>query len=168
MKTPHDHTEDAALSAELQAHHAHMVADFDRLSAAVVEAAARREGVQAARGALATWLRGTLVPHAEEEESTSYAAASPLEAGRLLIRGMLDEHVLIRRLAALAMDTPDPVRAGVWGRAAFEVFSMHQKKENEYILPLLVEHPDVSLVAVMGAHAGHHAGGHHGHGDHHG
>lgn len=43
------------------------------------------------------------------------------------------------------------MEAGAYGRALFEVFHSHQRKENEMILPLLVDEDTVSLTEVMSA-----------------
>ncbi|MGH3199325.1 MAG: hemerythrin domain-containing protein [Streptosporangiaceae bacterium] len=162
-------TQDAALAEELKQHHARMVADLDRLSAEF--SAAIGSDSAAARSALARWIEHVLVPHAEEEEQTSYRAAGELPAGRLLIETMVIEHVLIRRLAALFAEAANPAVAATYGRTVFEVFDSHQRTENEIILPLLVADDSVSLVEVMSAAHGHHDDhdrhAHQNHHDHH-
>ena len=159
MSTHTNHHSDQALAEELKAHHAVMVADLDRLSGRLESVAEAGADPAEAKKALTEWIGHTLVPHAEEEEETSYRAASELPAGRLLIVSMLAEHVLIRKLAAAFSAAQDPVAAGSYGRALFEVFSSHQQKENEIILPLLVADQSVSLTQVMSGSHGHvHAG----------
>jgi hypothetical protein len=65
-------------------------------------------------------------------------------------------------------EAEDPVAAGAFGRALFDSFDSHQRKENDIILPLLVESDAVSLTEVMaGAHGHDHGHAHehdHGHG----
>ena len=84
--------------------------------------------------------------------------------GRLLIDAMVREHVLIKRLVALVRGSDDPA-AAAYGRAVFEVFTSHQDKENDVVLPLLVESPGVSLTEVLAGAHGHQLGGrpHHHH-----
>ena len=149
------HTHDRALAETLRQHHAHMVAELDRLSAEF--AAAVNGDSDAARRALGQWIDDVLLPHAVEEELTSYRAAAALPEGKLLIDAMLREHVLIRRLVALFKQLADPAVSATYGRAVFEVFESHQRKENEIILPLLVA--EGSLAKVMSA--GHSGDGHH-------
>lgn len=157
------HHEDAALAEELKSHHAAMIKELDRLSAGLMAAAKSGTGAASAKAALETWIADVLIPHAEEEEATTYRAASELPQGRLLIQSMLDEHALIRQIGAHVSTAKNPVAAGAYARALFEIFDSHQRKENDIILPLLVESDTVSLTAVMGS--GHHGGGdHHGHG----
>jgi hypothetical protein len=155
--------EDAALAEKLKSHHAAMIKDLDRLSGDLAAAAATGADAAPAKRALESWIRGVLVPHAEEEEATTYRAAGALPEGRLLIQSMLDEHALIRRTAAHVSAAANPVAAGTYARALFDIFDSHQRKENDIILPLLVESDAVSLTAVMsGGHREH--GGAHGHG----
>jgi hypothetical protein len=151
--------QDASLAEELRAHHAVMMADLDRLSTTLVEAAASGDDTADAKRALEEWVRDVLVPHAEEEEATTYRAAGELTSGELLIRSMLAEHDLIRMTARHVAEADDPVAAGAFARALFETFDSHQRKENDIVLPLLVDADSVSLTDVMaGAH-------HHDHGD---
>lgn len=152
---------DAEVAEEIRQHHAGMRADLDRLSAALVEAAESGSDPAPARAALTEWVRTVLVPHAEHEEATTYPAAEALAPGRLLIAAMLAEHTLIRRLADLMGRAPDPAAAGAYARALYETFAGHQAKENDHILPLLVEEPSVSLAELMTASHGHGHGPHH-------
>lgn len=155
--------QDAALAEELESHHAAMIRELDRLSAGLVDAAASATDVAVAKGALEKWIADVLVPHAEEEEATTYRAAGGLSESRLLIQAMLAEHVLIRGIAANVSAAPSPVAAGAYARALFAIFDSHQRKENEIILPLLVASDKVSLVAIM--RSGHRADDdRHGHG----
>jgi len=152
---------DLAASQEVQQHHAAMVAELDRLSAAVRDAAPTEHARAHAR--LVDWFETVLVPHADEEEATTYRVAGTLAEGHLLIDAMIREHVLIKRLVAL-FAASDGAAAGAYARAVHEAFRHHQDLENDLILPLLVDSPDVSLVAALGAAHGHQTGGHaHGH-----
>ena len=149
------HTHDTALAETLKQHHAHMVTELDRLSAEF--AAAVDADSVAARRALAQWIDDVLLPHAVEEELTSYRAAAALPQGKLLIDAMLREHVLIRRLVALFKQLADPAVSATYGRAVFEVFESHQRKENEIILPLLVAEGSLGKVMAAGrSDEGHH------------
>lgn len=152
---------DVTIAEEIRTHHRAMVAELDGLSAALVRAAQTREEPGRAAAALHGWVERVLVPHAEEEEQTTYRAAARLAEGRLLIAGMRAEHVLIRQFAALSRQAEDPVAAATYARALFETFHSHQAKENDLILPLLVEEASVSLTAVLGGERGHHQGHEH-------
>jgi hemerythrin-like domain-containing protein len=169
MTDQHESQEqDAALADELRAHHAVMIRDLDRLSTALVDAAGPGGDPAPAKRELEEWVTEFLVPHAEEEEATTYRAAGDLPAGELLIVSMLAEHDLIRLTARHMSEAGDPVAAGAFARALFDTFDSHQRKENDIILPLLVESDTVSLTEVMaGAHGHDHSHDHdhdHGHG----
>lgn len=164
---PHVHDTDRRADAEaadmVRAHHASMVADLDRLSAALRDAPEAERGT--ARRRLQEWFRTVLVPHADEEEATTYRAARELPEGRLLIEAMVREHLLVKRLVTL-FDEGDDLAAAAFGRAVHEAFVSHQGKENDVILPLLVDAPTVSLAKILGDAHGRQDGGHH-HSDHH-
>lgn len=145
---------DASMAQEIKTHHAAMVADLDRLTGALRDA--EPETRAGARMTLAKWFEDVLVPHADEEERTTYAAAAGLPEGRLLIEAMVREHVLIKRLVALCVQAPDGAVAAAYGRAVLATFDSHQSKENEIILPLLLQAQGVSLAEVVGESHGHH------------
>lgn len=155
------HNQDAALAEELKAHHAVKIKDLDRLSRDLANAAASGSDAAKVKRNLEEWVRDALVPHAEEEERTTYRAAGDLPVGALLIRSMLAEHALIRQTAAHMSAAEDGVEAATYGRALFDIFDSHQRKENDLILPLLVDSDAVSLTSVMGSAHGHGHG--HGH-----
>lgn len=161
---------DAEIAQQVREHHAAMVADLDRLTATLRDAPESEQ--EAARATLEEWFGTVLVPHADEEEATTYRAANELVGGRLLIAAMVREHLLIKRLVALFRES-EPAVGAAYGRAVFEAFRSHQAKENDVILPLLVAAPQVSLATVMGGAHGHQVGEHghavdeHGHAEHH-
>jgi hypothetical protein len=144
---------DEEFAAKIRTHHAAMVADLGRLTAALRDAAAEAESEAYDR--LTEWFKTVLVPHADEEEATTYRAAAELPEGALLIEAMVREHVLIKRLVALFSES-DGVAAATYGRAVYETFESHQRKENEVILPLLLGAPQVSLAHVAGHGHDHH------------
>lgn len=157
--TPAPGTTDAEVAQRIREHHAAMVADLDRLTAVLRDAPTA--GRDTARVQLQHWFATVLVPHADEEEVTTYRAAAGLAEGRLLIESMVREHVLIKRLVALVGEN-EGAAAAAYGRAVFEAFSSHQAKENDVVLPLLVDAPGISLADVIGeAHT--HQLGEHGH-----
>lgn len=152
---PTPHGSDAEVAEQVRKHHAAMVAELEQLTGALLDASPTDQ--EAAHAELARWFDEVLVPHADEEEVTTYRAASQLTEGRALIEAMVREHLLIKRLVTL-FTASDATAAAAYGRAVFEAFTSHQAKENDVILPLLVDAPDVSLVAVMGGTHGHQVG----------
>jgi uncharacterized protein (DUF2249 family)/iron-sulfur cluster repair protein YtfE (RIC family) len=160
---------DAAASVAVEQHHAQLAGSLGlRVEGLVAAAANRNDAVaQKARQELVAWCRTELVPHALAEEKAMYPVAQARTEGRLLVDGMLDEHVLITGLVEELDRTTDPVRAAAAGKALQTLFESHLAKENELVLPLLVAAPDVSLAEILGGmhellggHDGEHGHGH--------
>jgi hypothetical protein len=149
---------DEEFAQEIRTHHARMVDELDRLTAALRDSAPQAQ--QEHRARLARWFETVLVPHADEEEQTTYRAAGELPEGTLLIEAMVREHVLIKRLVALFGES-EGAAAAAYSRAAYEAFESHQRKENEVILPLLITGSQGSLRDALGGGHGHQTG--HGH-----
>jgi uncharacterized protein (DUF2249 family) len=158
---------DARAAAAVEQHHAEMAGRLQALvEGLLTEVESGNAGAAvAARGSLVAWLREDLMPHALAEEKAMYPAAHGTERGRLLVDGMLAEHVSIGALVDEVEQAPTPVRAAAAARALRALFESHLAKENELVLPLLAADPAVSVADLLG---GMHEllGGHgHDHGD---
>lgn len=148
-------------------HHAEMAGHLHTLTATLVDAAARGDAAAAedARRTLVAWAEADLVPHALAEEKAMYPAAHELPAGRLLVDGMLAEHTIVTDLVRRISSAVDGVHAAAYATALQVLFDSHLAKENDLVLPLLVETPSVSVAELLG---GMHEllGGEGGHEDH--
>jgi uncharacterized protein (DUF2249 family) len=142
---------DASAAAAIEQHHAELSGSLAAFVDAVVSAAAQGDGAAAlaARDRLARWCREELLPHATAEEQTLYPAAHALDRGRLLVDGMLAEHVALTGLTQEIAAAADPVLAAAAARALQVLFASHLQKENELVLPLLTGAPDVSLADLL-------------------
>lgn len=150
----HDSKTDRAAAEAVVRHHTELAESLDRHTAALLDAVERGTPEQAARIELSTWLREELLPHARAEEQALYPAAAADPRGALLVDGMLTEHRAIASLAVELEQPSSPVRAAAAARAVAVLFAAHLAKENDLILPLLVEAKDVSLARVLqGMHA---------------
>jgi uncharacterized protein (DUF2249 family)/iron-sulfur cluster repair protein YtfE (RIC family) len=132
-------------------HHAQLAATLDRhvqdlLSAAGTGDRGRADQV---RDDLVGWLHEELLPHARAEESALYPVAAGRPEAALLIRGMQAEHRTITDLAVAVEAAREPVRAAATAHALAGVLAVHLVKENELVVPLLVDAPDVSLAALL-------------------
>jgi uncharacterized protein (DUF2249 family)/iron-sulfur cluster repair protein YtfE (RIC family) len=174
------HTDaDHAAADAVVAHHTELTATLTRHVTQLRAAARSGNDQQWAqhRDTLSTWLRTELLPHAAAEESSLYPPAGNSEAGRLLVKGMIDEHHAIGRLVTELETAGTAVDAAGAARALAALFEVHLAKENTLVLPLLLASEDVS---VAGALAGMHellgaeaepatggcgCGGEHGHAD---
>lgn len=158
---------DARAAAAVEQHHAVMAGRLQVLvEGLLVEVEGGSAGAAAtAREALVAWLRGDLLPHAAAEEKAMYPAAHGTDRGRLLVDGMLAEHVSIGALVDEVEQAATPVRAAAAARALLAMFESHLAKENELVLPLLAADPAVSVAELLG---GMHEllGGHDDHEDH--
>ncbi|MFU8872773.1 DUF2249 domain-containing protein [Micromonospora sp. SL4-19] len=144
-------TSDLTAARAVVRHHAQLAAVLDRHVRRLLQAAgdgddARAHGV---RADLLGWLREELLPHADAEESALYPVAADRAEASLLIRGMQAEHTAIADLVAELDATTEPVRLAAAARALAGVLAVHLAKENELILPLLVDAADVSLAALL-------------------
>jgi uncharacterized protein (DUF2249 family)/iron-sulfur cluster repair protein YtfE (RIC family) len=159
-------SEDAVAAEKVEQHHAEMAGRLHLLTAAVL-AAARQGEAEPQRQELVAWLRDELVPHATAEEKTLYPAAGVLSHGRLLVEAMLAEHALIHRLVADIESAKDPVTVAALAKALETTFDSHLAKENDQLIPTLVESPRYSVAEMLegmhellGGHEGGHEGGH--------
>jgi uncharacterized protein (DUF2249 family) len=104
---------------------------------------------EAARHDLLVYLRQEIVPHAQAEELALYPPAAALPEGRLLVAGMVDEHQALADLVAQLAAAKAPARtAGIAG-ATSALFAAHLHKENDFVLPLLLQAPDVRLASIL-------------------
>lgn len=143
---------DTRAAQAVERHHAVMAATLSQLVDNLVSAVSG--GPEAATGRtrqeLVRWCRAELVPHALAEEKTMYPAAHGMEAGRLLVDGMLEEHRVIVGLVDEVEGADSPVAAAAAAKALSTVFDLHLGKENDLVLPLLVAADTVSVDELLG------------------
>jgi uncharacterized protein (DUF2249 family)/hemerythrin-like domain-containing protein len=100
------------------------------------------------RDALVAFLKEEIVPHAEAEEATLYKAAEDLPEARLLLRAMLREHAVLRERVAELEAARTPAEAVAAAAAVNALFQSHLEKENDLVLPALVD-AGVQLDALL-------------------
>lgn len=142
---------DAQAATAIEQHHAELVGSLGVRADAVSSAAERGSlaEVKDAVEALVTWCETELVPHAQAEEETLYAAARDLPEGRLLIEGMVSEHAVLLQLIREIAAAPTSLVALADSRALRILFENHAQKENTLVIPLLVSAPGVSLAGML-------------------
>ena len=140
-------TRDEAAAERIRAHHAHLAADLESLVRALDSAP--ETGFEDARRDVVAWLRSELAPHAAGEETTFYRAAVEVEAGRLLIAGMVAEHRVILGLVEQVEQAASRPAAAAWAGALLRVFASHAEKENDLVLPLLVGELGIDLAGLL-------------------
>lgn len=138
---------DADAAEKVEQHHAVMAGQLTTLAQHLISAVAEG-GAEHARGALASWCRDVLVPHALAEEGTLYRAAAELPELRVLVEAMIAEHRVIVDLVR-ELEHTDGIRAAATGWAIKTLFEVHLAKENERLLPALVASPTHSVADLL-------------------
>jgi uncharacterized protein (DUF2249 family) len=139
---------DSRAAEKVVAHHAEMAAHVAALVGVLTDSTAGEEA-RRARDRLADWARTELMPHAEAEERTLYAAAAELPHLRLLVRAMVAEHRAVSGLVDALGHAATPAGAVAAAGGLKAVFDVHLQKENELLLPALVESSEVSVDAML-------------------
>lgn len=142
---------DAEAVAAVREHHARMAGSLALHVDTLLRAAVGpRHIADDVRRTLVAWCEDELVPHALAEEKAMYPAAKATLEGRLLVEGMLGEHKDITGLVAEVKHHDDIVRAAASAYALKAAFDSHLAKENDLVLPLLVQTPGVSVAELLG------------------
>lgn len=141
-------TQVEALEAMLQ-HHRTLVEDVDSRIAAIAEAVGRGTPYGAAVGALVTYLAEEVLPHAVAEESSIYRAAGSRSNLADTVNGMIAEHRLLASAIESLADAATAPTALIQATQIGTFFTAHVKKENELLLPALLEDSEVDLVELL-------------------
>lgn len=141
---------DSVAVEAIRQHHAELLAALDARvhalgRAAGGAAAADRGQFDGARADLLDWCRRVLLPHARGEEKTLYADGHAKPELRLLIDGMLDEHVRLSGLIDEFSFGTEAVPSLLAAGALRSMLAAHVAKENELMLPALAAAADVSV-----------------------
>lgn len=138
----------APLTDAIAAHHAEMETELRQRVDDLITVVALGEPHAEATGRVVDYALSTLLPHAASEEVSLYAAAAPFEAR--LVRSLIGEHDALRRLVSqLAAGGEAAAGAAAAAGAVAELFALHAAKENEYIVPALLEHVPAQIPALM-------------------
>ena len=142
---------DAQAVEAVKNHHAQLAGALAVRVEALVQAAARGDlpGAGAASDALVRWCDAELIPHALAEEQAMYPRAQQDPRAQLLVDAMLAEHRDLVALVEALRQPSGPVRAAANAQALRSLFASHLVKENQQILPLLAESPEVSLAVIL-------------------
>ncbi len=100
------------------------------------------------REALVAFCEQEVLPHAMAEEETLYRIAGDLPRTRLLVQAMHGEHLTLRELAGDLAEASTPGEIAGQAAALNAVFQSHLDKENEILLPALID-AGVDLAAML-------------------
>jgi uncharacterized protein (DUF2249 family) len=142
---------DARAVEAVKNHHLQLAGGLALRVEVLLEAAALGDQVAggAASEALVRWCDAELIPHALAEEKALYPLAHQDPRSRLLVDALLAEHHGLIELVAAIQAADSPVRAAANAQALRSLFGSHLLKENEQMLPLLAESPEISLALVL-------------------
>lgn len=124
---------------EMVAHHAGMNAELQHMVGALQSAVAAGKPFTSERDRISEFAAFELVPHAQAEEDVIYRAGTEVAAFVPLVAGMTMEHVALVGLAADLPKASDGVLAASTAAALFALFKAHVQKENDLLLPGLME-----------------------------
>lgn len=134
---------------EIVAHHAEMVRALRDRTEDLIAVASFGDSTVPATSAVVDYLSATVFPHAAAEETTLYATASRFE--RRLVDGLILEHQALHRLGSELAAAREPGDRVAIAGAITEIFALHATKENDLILPTLMEHAPGDVTRLVQA-----------------
>ncbi|HEY5303284.1 MAG TPA: DUF2249 domain-containing protein [Acidimicrobiales bacterium] len=141
-------TQVEALEAMLQ-HHRTLVGDVDERITALAEAVGSGIAYEPAVADLIAYLAEEVIPHAVAEELSIYRTAATRANLARTVSEMIAEHrVLTAAVESLANASSAPA-ALTQATQIGAFFTTHAAKENEVLLPALLEDDDVDLVQLL-------------------
>lgn len=123
----------------IRAHHAQLTQGLADRVRSVRDAVRDGGDTHAARRGLVAFLDDELMPHATAEERTLYAAGRDVADGRLLVEAMTEEHRALAGLLATLREQSEPLDLAATAAQIESLFGVHLYKENELLLPLLLD-----------------------------
>lgn len=132
----------------IAAHHVQLARAVAAAAVRVRDAADRLGDVSRVRQELVELLRTEVLPHAKAEEETLYGVGAGIEPLALLVQAMTGEHRILEKL----VDELEAARATTetvgFAAAIRTLFEAHLAKENDLLLPALVER-GVDLASLL-------------------
>lgn len=138
-------------AARMASHHRAMVEALRRRVAELGDAAAAGLPHEPAAKALANYVAGEVIPHAEAEEATIYRSAAERPELAPLVRAMTNEHGRIRRALTALVAARDGVAAYGQAQALLALFEAHAAKEDDHLVAALAEDESFDLSAAHAA-----------------
>jgi uncharacterized protein (DUF2249 family) len=131
------------------AHHAEMICELQSRVDQLVAAVGLGKPSVAPAQAILDYLAATIFPHAAAEEAVIYAVAEKSE--HRLIASLVLEHGALHKLGGdLHEATTGAERVALAGAIA-QLFAVHAAKENEFVIPAVLEQPRTDLAALLHA-----------------
>lgn len=136
--TSHALDDNGALRAIVE-HHAALSQQLEQRTQEVIATVRDSGDTQHAKKALLTFLDRELMPHAAAEEQTLYPAGQKNARAALLVDAMIGEHRLLAQHLGALRSEDEPLAVATTAATIAALFGSHVGKENDLLLPLLVE-----------------------------
>jgi iron-sulfur cluster repair protein YtfE (RIC family) len=143
---------------EMRAHHRVLGEQLAARAEIVSSAVAAGLPYAAAVGGFIAYLTGEVLPHAAAEEKTIYPLAAAHAGLARMVEEMSAEHAALSSVGSRLAVLTDSGAAAGQARQIAELFAAHAAKENNVLLPVLLDDATVDLVALLGQI--HHGAGH--------
>lgn len=140
---------DARAHTAILAHHAALRRGVEERVAALADAVRSGASHEPTLTELREYLTGEVLPHAAAEETVLYPAAAQTHG--TFIDAMLFDHRLLTDGVRRLDEAPDDVGAVAVAAGVAAVFALHVRKENEILLPALLDMPGVALSTLLSA-----------------
>ncbi len=139
----------AQAAEAMRAHHTEMEATLRKRVAALGMAVQSRQSHFEQQRAVLEYLEKDLLPHAMAEEKALYPAGDTgLTA--MLVHAMRDEHKNLIEHVDSFRDASDGIQAVGLSSAILALFEAHLHKENDMLIPALLNDENVSLADLLG------------------
>jgi uncharacterized protein (DUF2249 family) len=142
-----DHAQQTTMEA-IRDHHARLARTMADHALTVRRSIDRLASSAEPQAAMVAFSVGEVLPHAVAEEKTLYAAGAELSRTRLLVGAMTREHTILRDLVGDLEGARTPGEAAGAATALNALFQAHLEKENDVLLPALVD-AGVDLAALL-------------------
>ena len=139
--------EDRAALRQMADHHRAMSLELGARVDALVEAVEAGQPHRPAADEVLAYVRREVLPHAEAEERTVYAAAAARVPA--LVEALTLEHADMRATLDAMAAAASGVRAAAAGYALAGTFELHARKEETLVLPALAEDSEAHLAEIL-------------------
>jgi uncharacterized protein (DUF2249 family) len=137
-----------ATMAAIRDHHARLARTMADHALTVRRSIDRLASSADPQAAMVAFSVGEVLPHALAEERTLYAAGAELPQTRLLAGAMTREHAILRGLVGDLEKARTPGEAAGAATALDALFQAHLEKENDVLLPALID-AGVDLASLL-------------------
>jgi uncharacterized protein (DUF2249 family) len=147
QSTPPAARQQATLYA-IREHHGHLGRTMADHAVTIERSVDQLSSPSARQAVLVEFCTEEVLPHATAEEGTLYRAAEELPSTRLLVRAMQREHTVLQSLVGDLESAHTSGEVVAAAAALNALFHAHLEKENNLLLPALVD-ADVDLDSLL-------------------